>query len=259
LINAMRNPDVGVREVAPIISDDLGMSAKILSLANSAFFGRGQPVTTVRGAISYLGMNTIKELVLSVEVFRLFEDSIAGSGLSLDCLQRHAVFVGDLCRRMLVTRPDLIEWASLAASLHDIGKLIMAARMPEQHAQALKHSRERECSFAKAEQSLHGITHAQLGAYLLGLWGFPFGVVDAVACHHGPFDCPQRELNASSAVAIANMLAIEVGISADPQAKALPEQAVDLDYVKACGLEQALPAWRQLAQKRAEAEKASTA
>jgi len=186
----------------------------------------------------------------------MFEDDAKNSGLCLEALHRHSAFVGDLCKKMLSSRPELIEWASLAASLHDIGKLVMAARTPNRHAKALRDSRERHCSFAQAEQQMHGITHAQLGAYLLGLWGFPYAVVDAVAGHHGPFDLSPKELDTASAVAIADMLAVEAGVNADPQANCPQEAGVlDLDYVRACGLEDLLPEWRNYAKEKADAEK----
>lgn len=125
--------DSSVAEVAQIVERDLGISSKILRVVNSAFFGAGTPVKTVQAAVMRLGTAMIRDLVLSVEIFK-DADLVAATGFSAEALHTHALAVGRIAKE-IVGNGRMGEDAFLAGLLHDCGQLICASRMPDQFRQ----------------------------------------------------------------------------------------------------------------------------
>jgi len=192
-------------DVAEVVSSDIAISAKILQLANSAFFGTGRQVTSVAQAIPLMGWETVKTLTLTTELF-------AARGLPAPVrafaqgLHEHSLVVAQLAAELVENRDRREAFA--AGMLHDIGRLVLASVMPE------------EMTGTPAEAT-HKARHAKVGAYLLGLWGLPPAVIEAVARHHDP------ELETSSAVgravAVAEQIADETTEKLRPGAEAIAE------------------------------------
>ena len=185
------------------------MTAKILQLANSAFFGLRRRVVTPKDAVLYLGFDTIKSLTLTVRVFSEFAHSRCPN-FSVQNLAQHSVFTGALARKIAkeirLSGRD-VEDSFMAGLLHDVGKLILVDSLPERFDSALKDGLLSEgISGHQAEQSVFGTTHAEVGTYLLWLWGLPDTVVEAVAYHHAPTRCPAQQRSPLTAVYLANML-----------------------------------------------------
>jgi HD-like signal output (HDOD) protein/ActR/RegA family two-component response regulator len=206
LTQALSEPDASLQKIAEIVAQDVGISAKILQLANSAFFGVSKSVTNIQNAVSYLGFNTLRCLVLSVEVFRVFKVKSPVSGFSLDALQRHATLTAHIVAHLPVPK-HLMDIAIVSCMLHDVGKLIEAWKLPKQFAEALEKSTSTGQPLYRIEEEAYGFSHAEIGGYLLGLWGLPYSVVEAVALHHSPTRVPQRSFDAIGAVYVANILA----------------------------------------------------
>jgi HD-like signal output (HDOD) protein len=241
---ALAGPHSSIRNVARIIESDVAISAKILQLVNSAFFGTARSITNVQTAVSHLGINTLKSLVLSVEVFRVFAPKKALQGFSLEDLQRHARLTSSISARLPVP-VHLVDIAVVAGMLHDVGKLIMAWKLPERFKKLMTEGREEQCPLHKAEEREYGFSHAEIGAYLLGLWGLPYTVVEAVALHHAPSRVPNRNFDATSAVYIANLLARELDSSAPvhwDDARQSEQQ-----YLTSLGVQVDVPHWRTMA------------
>ena len=208
LVEALSDPDAGVREVSAIVERDAGMCAQIFHIVNSAYFGTVRRISSIRQAVTFLGTRMLKNLVLSVEVFKAFEATERIPGFDLERLQDHTSLTARIASQ-LVARPDSDD-AFMAAMLHDVGFLMLAARVPDELANSLALARERGCSVAEVEREVMGTTHAELGAYLLGLWGLPGQVVDAVAHHHAPDVVESPDLDLVAAVHIADALAHKV-------------------------------------------------
>jgi HD-like signal output (HDOD) protein len=246
LTEALGEADVALDRVAKIVEQDVALAAKILQLVNSAFFGLSRDVTNVRTAVSYLGTDILKSLVLSLGVFRAFEEAELVQGFSIEQFQTHAYLTAKIAQALPSVK-YLGDATALAALLHDVGKLILAAKMPGHLTRVLKEARERGRPVYEVEEEVTGVTHAEIGAYLLGLWGLPWAVVEAVAHHHVPSRVPGQGLDALASVHIANILALEC--DTPPAAEAgLVQPAFDMAFIDSLGVGERLPEWRAMAQ-----------
>ncbi len=209
LTRAVADPNTSISRIADIIEQDLAMSAKVLQLVNSAFYGLSQNATSLRSAAGYLGMETIKNLALATETFRVLVPTSSISESACEAIQKHAYCTAAIVAKLPLD-PKIRDCAFVAALLHDVGKLILASRMPTEFCSTLALARERKCEFFEAEEEILGISHAEIGAYLLGLWGIPNLVVEAVAHHHHPARIPHSGFDSSIAVYVADLLAHEL-------------------------------------------------
>ena len=206
LTRALADPEVSLHKVSRIIEQDAGISVKVLQLVNSAFIGIAHTMTNIQSAVSYLGINTIKNLVLSVEIFRACKTQRELPGFSLEKVQQHAQLTAQITARLPVPK-HLLEIAVVAAMLHDVGKLILAWKLSAPFGKMLTEADGAGCPVFRIEEREHGFGHAEIGAYLLGLWGLPYSVVEAIASHHSPNRVPHQSFDAISAVYVANLLA----------------------------------------------------
>jgi HD-like signal output (HDOD) protein/ActR/RegA family two-component response regulator len=211
LLQAVRNPNTSIPQVAEIIERDMGMSAKVLQLVNSAFFGLAQTVTTLQSAVSYLGMETIKNLALASETFRVFAPDSRIPQSVCESIQQHAHRTAAIAGALPVAKQSR-DVTVVSALLHNIGSLILASKMPDRFCSTLSRASERGCEDFEAEEELLGISHAEIGAYLLGLWGFPNLAVEAIAHHHHPTRIPHTDFDSSVAVYVADLLAHELDV-----------------------------------------------
>jgi HD-like signal output (HDOD) protein/ActR/RegA family two-component response regulator len=247
LTKMLADPDVEPRAVASVIEQDPAVSARVLQIVNSAFFGLSHSIVSLPQAVLHLGIEAIKNLVFSVELFRSFQ---VGNVLSLDLLQRHSYLTAKIAAALVTTRSTAKE-VFTAALLHDVGKLVLASKLPQRFAEALRRSAEQRRPLYAVEEELHGFTHAEAGAYLLGLWGLPYPIVEAVAHHHHPQRVKQCRFDTLAAVYVADHLAWEVwpqGV--EPLGAAV--EPLDLAYIESLGLGSELEKWPGAALQQAE-------
>ncbi|MBI3475237.1 MAG: HDOD domain-containing protein [Acidobacteria bacterium] len=205
LTKAVSDESSTIENVAHIVERDIAMSAKILQLVNSAFFGLAQKVTNLRAAVSYLGMDTIRNLVLVADTFKAFvPDRRIHPGV-MEGMAEHAQRVAVIAAELPVAK-NLRDATIIAALLHDVGKLILASRLPEQFCAVQQFADEKHCDFFEAEEQVLGTSHAEIGAYLLGLWGIPHLAVEAIAHHHHPTRIPYSGWDSAVAVYVADLL-----------------------------------------------------
>jgi HD-like signal output (HDOD) protein/ActR/RegA family two-component response regulator len=246
LIAAVQDPDINMGPVAQLIESDVGIAAKVLQLVSSAFFGRRNEVRSVREAVNYLGLETLKQLVLSVEILRTFQPPYI-RGFALKDFEAHSRLAAGIAAQL--PAPNRVaSTAVVAALLHDTGKLVLATRLPGQFELALRTAQERAVPLHTVEEDLLGTGHAEVGAYLLELWGLPGEIVEAVLKHHRPVTSqpPGHELTVPTVTYLANALANELcGSVPGDGSPSLP--LVDPDYVAALGMTEQLPFWRVLA------------
>lgn len=211
LQDAVLDPNTSLSRIAGIIEKDVAMSAKILQLVNSGLFGLAQMISSITTAVSYLGTETIKNLALASETFRVFIPDPCIPRTFLEMMNRHAQRSAVIVTALPLSIKDR-DAAIVAALLHDIGQLVLASRMPLPFSSALSLSRERNCAPFEAEESLLGVSHAELGAYLLGLWGINSLTVEAVAHHHRPNRIPHQGLDSSAATYLASLIALQLDL-----------------------------------------------
>jgi putative nucleotidyltransferase with HDIG domain len=242
LVEVLSDPSWEAGQIATVLESDVAITAKVLQLANSAFFGVGHRITSVREAVVYLGIETIKSLALTAETFSQFAPSGA-TGLSIEQFQRHAMLVARIAAGVLPAGRAHQE-AVTAALLHDVGKLVMVADDPAHWARLNEEAHRRGVPLHQVELEQDGVTHAAIGAYLLSLWGLPDGVVEAVAHHHDPGALPGVGLDPVAAVHIANALANELEPEADGRP---PAQPLDDGFVSQLGVGAPQMLWRHIA------------
>lgn len=245
LMQSVADPDVSLHQVSKIIEQDVGISAKVLQLVNSAFFGIAHSMTNIQSAVSYLGINTLKNLVLSVEIFRAFKPQRNLPGFSLEKLQHHAQLTAHIAGRLPVPK-HLADIAVVAGMLHDVGKLILAWKLSEQFGKMLVEASGARCPVNIVEERHNGFSHAEIGAYLLGLWGLPYTVVEAVALHHGPNRVPHQNIDAISAVYAANLLAHELEEAASGSTPTYNLENYQ-EELATLGVKELIPEWRAIA------------
>jgi putative nucleotidyltransferase with HDIG domain len=188
IMQEMRSPDASLKNVGDIISQDIAMTAKILQLINSAYFGLPRRITDPQQATIFLGIDTLKALVLTFHVFSEFSEDAELCEFSLADMLKHSIMVGRLAKEIAKVELDdtkILEEIYIAGILHDIGKLILL-KLPEQYREVMKYIKSTGFSFVEAEYNVMKTSHAELGAYLLALWGIPDNIVETVAFHNNP-------------------------------------------------------------------------
>lgn len=246
LRQALSDPEVSVDHVVKIVERDVAISAKILQLVNSAFFGITRDVTEISTAVSYLGLNILQNLVLSAEVFRAFRPKKPIPGFSAEEFHLHSQYAARIAGKIPL-KNEMQGGAVAAALLHDVGKLVIAERSPEHFARALSGAKEDRKPLYVIEEELIGISHADVGAYLLSLWGLPYPVVEAVAHHHHPDRVSHTKMNMITTVYAANILANEHAPKRTDSADLLHD-LIQPSILESIGETDNLPEWHKIAE-----------
>lgn len=202
LVAEMENPDAPVDRIGDIISRDVAMSARLMQLVNSSFFGLPVRVDCVRQAVVLLGLSVIRALALAQCVFRRYEGRSLGA-FSLPAFSDHSLTVAMLARDLANCEgapPDVVGDALLAGLLHDVGQVVLAEQLTAEYTAVCERARAGEGPLDGLELEALGATHAGLGGYLLNLWGLPTPVVEAVALHHHPERAPTTSFQPLTAV-----------------------------------------------------------
>lgn len=210
IVDQMHDPETTLETIGAIIAKDLGMTAQILKLVNSAFFGLRREVSSPTEAVSYLGLDTIKSLVLSMHAFTQFDTAQAGD-FSIAALWDHSMRTAAAAKRLTQLEANdrkMTDEAFVAGLLHDAGKAALAFNFPGEYGQvALQVAAGADP--LQVEHAVFGATHADVGGYLLGLWGLPTPVVEAIALHHQPVRSATHTFTPLTAVHVANVLVME--------------------------------------------------
>jgi putative nucleotidyltransferase with HDIG domain len=193
------NDKVSAHEMARVVSADQVLSAKVLKLVNSAFYGFPGRVSTVSNALILLGVNVVKSLAITSSIFDIMEKSIVG-------LWEHSMGVataaGAIARTMKLPEP---EETATAALLHDIGKVIIKIKLQDDYAQLTALMNEKGCTMMEAERDLLDIDHAELGGLLARSWLLPEKLIEPITCHH-QVDRSQAHQSKTAVIHLADAL-----------------------------------------------------
>ena len=213
LVEELKNDDCSIRGVADLISQDIAITAKILQMINSAYFGLPSRVSSVLQAVNLLGLETVRSLVLAAGVFEGLHDQLRQCrALSIESLYRHSVTVGTNSQRIALKiglSRYLSDDALMAGMLHDIGKLILMSHFPDELARSIEMATAKSWSLERAEERIMGTTDAEIGAHLLSLWGLSDQILEAVALHYQPSRMPCPIISVLTAVHLANGIETE--------------------------------------------------
>lgn len=244
LTDELRSPNASVKTMGEIISRDIGLATGILKLVNSSFFGLPHRVSSTEQAVTLLGIETLRALVLSHYLFSRF-NTRRYPAFGLNTLWSHSLGVAQ-CARAMAT----LEGADKADKdacfmvglLHDMGKLVLSELFPDEYGRVLAEAVSRNVTTREAEMDVLGVSHAEIGGYLLGLWGFEEVVVLAVARHHEPGRAGASPPLVVLLAHVANALEHEL-VVINPHYAPHPLQ---MDVLAARGLEERVPAWREV-------------
>lgn len=239
IVEKAKDPEVSIEEIGAIISRDIGMTAKVLHLVNSAFFGLRREISTPEEAVTYLGLETVRSLVLSLHAFGQFE-SPRMKGISLEALWNHSLQVAVAARKLATLEESgrkMGDGAFVSGMLHDNGKIILAYNFPDEYAALRKTPELDSATMLEAESQAFGANHAEVGGYLLGLWGLPTPIVEAITFHHNPQASMASELSALTLVHVADALTQSVNGN--------PVPGLDLDYLNKLSLADRVESWRE--------------
>ncbi|MBI4815603.1 MAG: HDOD domain-containing protein [Deltaproteobacteria bacterium] len=223
LTTAMACADLGAKDVAEIVERDPAMAVKVLQLVNSSYFGVARQLTSIHQAVAYLGTEFLKALALSAHVFATLSPKPI-RGFDIEETQQHSI---ETARVAQAISPDgKRSDAFIAGLVHDVGRLVFAVGDPERCSKIGQTVASTARRFHEVEQEVLGVSHAEVGAYLLGVWGLPIPVVEAVAFHHRPSAVFEGDVDLLAAVHIADAVVRSLGLGAG-----LPDHGVDPDFV----------------------------
>ncbi len=245
LLEVLQDPGAPITALGAIVAQDPGLTAKLLQLVNSAFFGYARHPETVGEAVQFLGVGVIRSLALGIHVFAAF-DRTQVREFPVERIWEHSLQTAELARQVVALEhgdATLGEQAFTAGLLHDAGKLILIANAPADYRLVTDLARARQCPVLAAEREAFGCTHAEVGAYLLGLWGLPLPLVEAVALHHCPDETPDAAFGPLTAVHVANELCHQAE-AGDGTGAGFEE-----GYLERLGLSERRAAWGQLAER----------
>ena len=209
----LEDPNVKITEVVGTIKYDPGLTANVLKLANSAYFGFSRSVTSIRHAIMLMGMKQVHRLVIAASFSSLMNKSVVGYELPEGELWRHsvasAVAAEKLCHMLDIKVSDI---AFTAALLHDVGKLIMSSFVDKDFNEIESTAHKEDESFEIAEKDILGIDHAEVGGVILDGWSFPKELVEGVRWHHNPEGFKGENRMVVDVVHMADTLCLTEGI-----------------------------------------------
>jgi len=235
----MQQANSSMQRIGEIIGEDIGMTAKLLQLVNSPFFGFNRNVDSPAQAAALLGSNMVQFIMLHLQTFATSEP---GLERIMEQISGHCMQVAKLARAIAKLEgqsSDSCLHAYLGGMMHDLGKLILAVNMPEDfHAISMQTEYSSHPEW-KIEQQQIGATHAEIGAYLLALWGLPEHVVEIVRFHHTPGSCTLDDCFALTAVHIADAVVNHPQLEKEDFAACL-----DTAYLDRLGLSNRVADWQ---------------
>lgn len=184
LSQVIDHPRSSLGDVAKIISEDQGLTARILRLANSPMFGYFSKIDTITKAVTIIGVQQVRDLALAISVMDVFK-GIPEDLVNMEQFWRHSIATG-LAARVLATsqREANLERFFVAGILHDVGRLVLYVRVPEIARELLEESRATGTLLHRAETARLSFNHAEVAGALLRMWKIPPSVAEPVGCHH---------------------------------------------------------------------------
>lgn len=249
IMTELRSSNGSAAGVGKIIARDMGMTAKILQLVNSSFFAMPRHISGPEEAVVILGTDVVKTLVLSIEVFSTLSKG-ALSVISVDKIHDHCVKTGMIASKIGAQEKmeqKKLDHALIASILHDMGKLLLAEHFTDDYKNVIEIVHQEHLPFFKAEKQIFGTTHAEVGAYLLGLWGLPEEVVKAIAFHHHPSKVVSEKFELCGLVHVAQLIEHH-----EQRQPGMWEtlNGVDEAYLENLGLKGKITLWRDFIQQK---------
>ena len=241
ILREMQTEKTSVERVAAIIEKDAGMTAKLLQIVNSSTYGLRQQVSNVVEAATLLGLSNLRNLVLAAEAFQPAEQDQLPDNFQLEVLWNHSLKVAAFAKKIVLMESDsqkMADDAFTAGLLHDIGQIILATKKTEEFGEALRIAQENGELLIDVEKEIFGATHAEVGGYLMELWGLPDTITEAITFHSIPSGCAEEEFSVVTAIHVANYFS--EGNDGD---KITLTSSFDTFHMERIGLDDHVEAW----------------
>lgn len=216
LNEAINHPRSSIDDIARIITEDQGLTVRLLKLANSPMFGYYSRVDSITKAVTIIGTQQLRDLALAASVMGIFR-GIPEELLNMTSFWRHSIACGMIARGLATYRREInVERFFVAGMLHDVGQLVLCTSIPEVVREMLEASRDRQSLHYVTERERLGFDHAAVGSALLRKWKIPPVIGEPVACHHAPAAAEQFPLEAAL-IHVADIIcqALEFGFSGE--------------------------------------------
>jgi HD-like signal output (HDOD) protein len=234
LNQALQQPEAEIPAIAAIVDENVAVTAKLLRVVNSSYFGLQTPIAETAHAVAYLGLDTVRNLVGGLELLNALQPGDPDVVTEVENLQAHSLVVAGVAQGFMKTR-QASQDAYIAGMLHDVGLLALVSCAPTHYLALREEALHSGRTLAECEFDVVGATHTAIGAYVLGLWGFPSWLVEAVSCSHDAEALPEWALDATSAVFVA-----EQTVNANPETATWEGSlALAPEYLDALGLSSA--------------------
>lgn len=211
IIEEFNSPNFSIDVISNLISSDVGMSTEILKMINSPFFGISDRVTSIKQAVTLLGSEITKGLILTAHISRAFSSDEEKFPISTweDHSYLVAIFAQTIGEYEGLSKKDC-DNLYIGGLLHDIGRLILATKFSEEYKDVISIANVSQKALYEIEKDTVGISHTIIGAYLIGLWGIPSEIVDIVAFHHDPSAYGGINQQIIDIVSMADILTFEI-------------------------------------------------
>lgn len=211
-LKLLDDADVSVDQIISIIRYDQGITANVLKLCNSAYYGLARKVPSLHEGLVLLGNNELRNIILASTVAKFFQQENKGYDLAGGDLWKHAVATG-IISKIISDRAHRSEPPSLftAALLHDIGKVVLNSFVDKYFEQIIALVDEGGHSFLEAETKMLGINHAEVGATIADSWNFPEDIVQSIRLHHMPEEASDDD-RVTPIIYLANIITLCIGI-----------------------------------------------
>ncbi|MGC8766176.1 MAG: HDOD domain-containing protein [Brevinematia bacterium] len=208
LLEKLEDPEVSIQDIESILSRDPLLVAKVLKMANSAYYGFPRTIATVREAVIVLGINTVRSICLAVSIKSVMDVDVSGYWFgNFRGLWEHSILVGSgarvIAKKLKYHDPERFFVAGL---LHDIGKVVLSSVIKEYKVQILKNFIFSDKTISQSEEDLIGISHNSVGYMLANYWNLPQFISDVILYHDNPLESPTDIKNDVLAVSAANEL-----------------------------------------------------
>ena len=226
------NPLYSAADIGKVICQDAALTARLLRIVNSAFYNFPSKIETVSRAVTIVGNRELKDLVFAATVAGFFE-KISSDLIDLESFWRHAVYCG-IVSRIIATRCRVLhnERLFVAGLLHDIGRLVMAYKLPDECKQILAYQELAQVNLPDAERRILGFDHAQVGSELMKAWSLPVSHEQSTLYHHDPEKAQDFRLEASI-VHLANAITglAEAGCDEIAELSGVPDSVWEIAHV----------------------------
>jgi putative nucleotidyltransferase with HDIG domain len=211
-LTLVSNPNASLQEIVETIQYDQAITANVLKVCNSAYFGLRQPIGSLKEAVLFMGFNQLLEILLSGVAGSMMGRAVSGYDLEAGELWKHSVssaLLSQIIVKRINKKEDLLLFT--AALIHDIGKVILNSYVADQSQLIKEQVKVKGISFLEAEKEVLGIDHAELSALIIEQWNFPIEIVQAIRFHHTPL-MATSDLEYVYLIYLSDLIAILTGI-----------------------------------------------